>query len=492
MALDDVSLEIRPGEIHGLLGENGSGKSTLIKVLAGFHDPDTGTLSINGQDVPLPLGPGRFQDLGFAFVHQDLGLIPSLTVLENLRLPYFASAHRPWLQWQQLHRDARTVLQSYGIPINTRARVGNLAPVERSMLAIVRAIESLGAGTSTLLVLDEPTVYLPQREVETLFRLVHQVAQGGTGVLFVSHDLDEVLEICDRITVLRDGRLVDTVDAHDLTKSSLVRLIIGREHTPAPVRVAEPEAARLARPLAAKVERVSGDVLNDVSFTVESGEIVGATGLAGSGFQELPYVLYGAPPHGVGSLVLGDGRTVDLARLRPNQAVDAGVILVPGNRQVDGCVQTLSVSENISVPTIARFFKGARLRHRAERSATRDLLHRFGVRPPEPNLRVGNLSGGNQQKVLLAKWLQISPRLLLFDEPTQGVDVGAREEIFAILRGETDRGAGVICASSDHEQLATICDRVLVFARGRIVKELRGEDITKEEITLQCLMSIPM
>ncbi len=490
-ALDDVSLEVRPGEIHGLLGENGSGKSTLIKVLAGFHDPDAGTLTVNGEDVPLPLAPGRFQELGFAFVHQDLGLIPSLTVLENLRLPYFASAHRPAVNWRQLHRDARAVLHTYGVPIDTRSRVADLAPVERSMLAIVRAVDSLGTGSGTLLVLDEPTVYLPQREVDTLFRLVRQVASDGTGVLFVSHDLDEVLEICDRITVLRDGRHVDTVDAHQLTKARLVQLIIGREHAPAPMRAAEPEAPRLARPLAARIDRVSGEVLDDVSFTVESGEIVGATGLAGSGFQELPYVLYGAAPHGVGSLALADGHTVDLARLRPIQAVDAGVILVPGNRQVDGCVQTLTVSENISVPTIARFFKRLLLRHRAERAATGQLLHRFGVRPPEPTVQVGNLSGGNQQKVLLAKWLQIAPRLLLFDEPTQGVDVGAREEIFAILRGETDRGAGVVCASSDHEQLATICDRVLVFARGRIVQELRGEDLTKEEITRQCLMSVP-
>ena len=214
------------------------------------------------------------------------------------------------------------------------------------------------------------------------------------------------------------------------------------------------------------------------------------TGLAGSGFAELPYVLYGASDHGSGRMTLADGTTVDLARLRPNRAVAAGIILVPGNRQVDGCVQALTVSENVSVPTIGQFYRRFLLRHRAERSRTRELLTRFDVRPPDPGLPVGNLSGGNQQKVLLAKWLQIAPRLLLFDEPTQGVDVGAREEIFKILRAETARGAGVVCASSDHEQLAIICDRVLITARGRIVSELTGAEITKEEITSRCLLSL--
>lgn len=505
-ALDDVSLDIRPGEIHGLLGENGSGKSTLIKVLAGFHDPDQGSLNVNGNDIPLPLAPGQFQQLGFAFVHQDLGLIPALSVLENLKLPYFATSNQLKVSWSELYRDAESIFARYEVDIDPHLLVSDLSPVERSLLAIIRAVESIArtgvdAKPGILLVLDEPTVYLPQREVATLFRLLRQVTAQGTGVLFVSHDLDEVLEICDRVTVLRDGRLIDTVATTELTKSQMVVLIVGHETSGQPQRphggaINEPAGtpAILATDVSSKtrvyVQQASGAVLDQVSFTVDTGEILGATGLAGSGFQELPYVLYGAVEIATGTISLG-GKHLDLRRLRPNRAVSEGMILVPGNRQADGCVQSLSISENISLPRITRYFKNFILRYRNEWAVTQALLERFTVHPADPQLSIGNLSGGNQQKVLLAKWLQIEPQLLLLDEPTQGVDVGAREEIFKILRGEVARGASIVCASSDHEQLATICDRVLVFAKGKIVREIRGEDLTKEEITRQCLMSLP-
>jgi ribose transport system ATP-binding protein len=311
-------------------------------------------------------------------------------------------------------------------------------------------------------------------------------------VLFVSHDLDEVLEICDRVSVLRDGRLVGSATRQDLTKTQLVQMIVGGDLAPARIEQrGEPAASqRGTRRVAARVEQASGTVVDKVSFDVAAGEIVGVTGLAGSGFEEIPYLLYGAAAAD-GLLHLAGRPPLTLNRLRPNRAVQEGIILIPGNRQVDGCVQSLSIAENASLPVITRFFRGLRLRHRRERSAVRELLDRFAVRPPDPRLRTGNLSGGNQQKVLLAKWLQLTPALLLFDEPTQGVDVGAREEIFSLLRSETARGAAVVCASSDHEQLAAICDRVLILARGRVVQELSGDQLTKEEITHQCLMSLP-
>jgi ribose transport system ATP-binding protein len=487
-ALADVDLEIRRGEIHGLLGQNGSGKSTLIKVLAGFHEPDTGELTVDRREVPLPLAPGVPQSLGFAFVHQDLGLIPTLSVLENLRLPYFASSRTPKIAWGAMHEEAKLVLARYGVELDPRAQVSDLMPVEKSMLAIIRAVDSIeGDGQAgSLLVLDEPTVYLPQREVDVLFRLVRQVADSGTGVLFVSHDLDEVMTICDRVTVLRDGRLVDTVATSSLTKSEMVRLIVG--HDPSAGAPPPLPGETQAAPVAARVEHARGEVVDDVSFDVHEGEILGVTGLAGAGFAELPYLLYGASTGGTGTLSVG-GRSLGLAGLRPGTAVGEGVILVPGNRQVDGCVGSLSLTENVTLPLLGRFFRRFALRHRAEKDYTSGLLERFTVSPRDPDLPVESLSGGNQQKVLLAKWLQLAPRLLLFDEPTQGVDVGAREQIFRILREETARGAAVVCASSDHEQLALICDRVLVLARGRVAHELTGDQITKQEITRRCLTS---
>jgi ribose transport system ATP-binding protein len=490
-ALDGVSITIERGEIHGLLGQNGSGKSTLIKVLAGFHAPDAGELAVDGREIELPMRPGVLRELGFAFVHQDLGLIATISVLENLRMTSLAEARGP-IRWRRMHREAREVLQRYGIDIDTRALVEELTPVQRSMLAIVRAVESVSgsdrAQVGALLVLDEPTVYLPQREVDTLFALVRQVAALGVGVLFVSHDLDEVLEICDRVTVLRDGRLADTVPVEGITKAALVELIVGHE-------VAEHHSLdRSAREIEGhgdplRIEHASGRVLDDVSFELRPGEIVGVTGLAGSGFDELPYLLFGAVPVASGTMTVPSGAEIGLKHLTPRRAETEKIGLIPGDRQSDACVQDMTLSENVTLPVVGDFFSGFRLRHDHERSYSTELLERFLVHPPEPDMRAGDLSGGNQQKVVLAKWLQTSPRLLLLDEPTQGVDIGARAQIFVMLRDQADNGAAIVCASSDHEQLAALCDRVLIFSRGRLVVELAGHQLTKQEITEQCLIN---
>jgi ribose transport system ATP-binding protein len=485
-ALRDVSLHVLPGEVHGLLGENGSGKSTLIKVLAGFHEPDSGELGIEGEPVPLPLAIGQFRELGMSFVHQDLGLVASLSVLENFRVGGLASSHsRFGISWRRERVRARETFARYGIRLDPSAPVSALKPVERALLAIVRAIEEIrsvdrGQG---LLVLDEPTVFLPREGVERLFSLVKDVAAAGTSVLFVSHDLDEVREITDRVTVLRDGANVGTVVTTETSEQRFVELIIGRQLAALP-DVQHEDLTK--KQVSVRVEHLSSASVSDVGFEMHEGEIVGLTGLIGSGFEEVPHLLFGARRAHRGRLSI-HGVHIDVPRLTPAAAVRAGLALIPADRTTDGTVATLSVEANVALSVIDRYHNGLYLDRRRMRRDAAALLQEFDVRPADPSMQYGALSGGNQQKALLAKWFQMDPRLLLLDEPTQGVDVGARHQIFELIRtAAKDRGMHVVCASSDYEQLAALCDRVLVFGRGRVWRALVGAEVTKDRIIEQC------
>jgi len=489
-ALRGVDLDVLPGEVHGLLGENGSGKSTLIKVLAGYHEPDEGELHVDGEPVRLPLSTGQFRQLGMSFVHQDLGLVPSLSVLENLRVAEIAgSRSRFRISWRSERARAREAFERYGVRLDPSAPVSSLKGVERALLAIVRAIEeirSVGQGRG-LLVLDEPTVFLPREGVERLFSLVRAVAESGTSVLFVSHDLDEVREITDRVTVLRDGALVGTVVTAEASETRFVEMIIGRQLA---ALGDVQHADRSGESIGVMVEGLTGGSVRDVSFAMHDGEVVGLTGLLGSGFEEVPHLLYGARSVAAGRLTLR-GLPIDLTRLKPHGAIAAGMALIPADRKTDGSVGSLPVAENVALPVLDRYFNGVLLDRRQMRRATGRLMGEFDVRPGDPSLPYGALSGGNQQKALLAKWFQTEPRLLLLDEPTQGVDVGARQQIYELIRtAARERGMHVLCASSDAEQLAALCDRVIVFGRGRVWRELVGAEITKDRIIEQAFAAM--
>lgn len=484
-ALRGVDLSLLPGEVHGLLGENGSGKSTLIKVLAGFYAPDEGELRFDGEPVRLPLATGQFRELGLSFVHQDLGLIESLSVLENLRVAELASSRsRFGISWRRERRRARETFDRYGLRIDPTAIVAELKPVERALLAIVRAIEeirSVGAGQGVL-VLDEPTVFLPREGIEVLFSLVRDAAAVGASILFVSHDLDEVREITDRVTVLRDGLLVGTVNTRETSETTFVEMIIGRQLA----KLGDVEHADLTeRRVGVSVEGLTGTTVNSVSFQMHEGEIVGLTGLIGSGFEEVPHLLYGSRRARAGRLILR-GETIDLTKVTPSAATRSRLALIPGDRKTDGSVSSLPVVENMALSVLDRYFNGVALERRRMRRETQALMVQFDVRPNDPSLPYGALSGGNQQKALLAKWFQTEPSLLLLDEPTQGVDVGARQQIFGLIHAAVEeRGVHVLCASSDYEQLSLLCDRVIVFGRGRVWRELVGNDVTKERIIEQ-------
>jgi ribose transport system ATP-binding protein len=488
LALDNVDLTVFPGEVHGLLGENGSGKSTLIKILAGYYEPEAGSLTVRGTDVDLPLKVGEYRALGFEFVHQDLGLIPSLSVTENLYLREIASPrNRLFISWRQAAAKAAQTFERYGIRIDPHAAVQDIRPVERALLAIVRALEGLSAEHSradgqALLVLDEPTVFLPQHEVAILFDFVRAVARRGSSVLFVSHDLDEVHEITDRITVLRDGRVSGTVVTSESEKPGLVRLIIGRELEDLDWAGA---ATLTDHETVLRVEHLNAGALSDINLELHAGEVLGLTGLVGSGYEDIIYSMYGAVDATSGTLAV-DGQRLAIAEITPRKAMAAGLALVPGDRQRDGSIPTLSASDNLNLLVLDHYFRAGRLRQGDLQRNARSLMQAYDVRPPLPELDYGSLSGGNQQKALMAKWQQTKPRVMLLHEPTQGVDVGARQQIWEMIRSSTSTTA-VICASSDYEQLAAICDRVLVVARGRLVGVITGSDLTKERIGDFCL-----
>ena len=471
-ALNEVDLTVLPGEVHGLLGENGSGKSTLIKILAGYHTPDAGRLLVNGREVALPLGPGEPQRLGMEFVHQDLGLVPSLTVAENLYMAEIVKpANRFFVSWSRRSAQAAEVFARYGVTIDPDATIDGIRPVERALVAIVRALEGLRRASGdepTLLVLDEPTVFLPQNEVALLFDFVRQIAARGSSVLFVSHDLAEVRQITDRVTVLRDGRVAGTAVTGRTSPRELVKLILGQElqEMSASDQPADAGSVVLA------VRGLSTRWLHDVSFELRSGEVLGLTGLVGSGYEDAVYAVFGAIPAQRGTLVV-DGEERDVAAMTPQAAMARGIALVPGDRQNTGSIPTLAASDNINLLVLDRYFRGGRLRQPDLDRNAKALMDEFDVRPARPELDYGSFSGGNQQKAMMAKWKQLEPTVMLLHEPTQGVDVGARQQIWSMIRAATPT-TSTVCASSDHEQLATICDRVGVIARGRLVGFLTG------------------
>jgi ribose transport system ATP-binding protein len=485
-ALDDVSLTILPGEVHGLLGENGSGKSTLIKILAGFHAPDAGELKVNGLDVPLPLEPGMFRSLGLSFVHQDLGLIPALSVLENLRIGEIAASRRPYISWSRERRRAREMFTRFGgLELDLNMKVGHLLPVEQALLAIVRALAEVESGSDhgmrgKLLVLDEATVFLPRAGTDRLFTLLREIAASGASVLFVSHDLEEVQEITDRVSVLRDGRMVGTVATSAASASELVEMIIGRRL----VKYVADRRDRRQDSVATKMTGVTGKLVRDVAFELHRGEVLGLTGLAGSGFEEVPYLLFGAQRADGGEVRLG-ATEWPLNAMTPGKALELGVALVPANRQRDGAIPSLSVADNVMLQVMGQYAPRVFLERKRMLRDAAVLCREFDVRPSDPSLPYASLSGGNQQKALLAKWLQTDPTLLVLHEPTQGVDVGARQQIFQVIREACRDDRAVLCASCDYDQLAGICDRVLVFGRGRIVSELVGDALSKERIIEQ-------
>lgn len=481
--LHEVGFTVERGEIHGLVGRNGSGKSTLIKILSGFHHPDPGgSLKVAGSEVPLPVPLGSSHRLGLSFVHQDLGLTPGLTVLENLRIGRFETAFGWRIRWRAERSLVRRQLERFGVDASPGTLVRDLPAVDRALVAIVRALSALEDVDGGVLILDEPTAYLPFDGVGRLFDATREVARQGTGVIFVSHRLEEIASLTDRVSVLRDGHLAGTLDTASTTEVTLIEMIVGGELTES----VRGDSVVVEDVVSMRVRGLSGAIVRNFDAELRRGEVLGLTGLIGMGHEEVPYLLFGAHRAAAGTIEIED-KPFDPARLTPTKAMAAGVALVPADRQAASGAGALSVRENVTLPMLEQFFVNGLLRKRRETHYTRALLERYGVQPAAPGRQLGTLSGGNQQKALLAKWFQRLPHVILLHEPTQGVDVGAREDIFREIRHIAETfGTAILYVSSDYDDFARICDRVLIFRYGAVVSELHGKALTQEGIVEAC------
>jgi ribose transport system ATP-binding protein len=479
--LKSVDLTVEPGEIVGLVGQNGCGKSTLIKIVSGVYTPDTGAkMRVLGRDIPLPV-TGDTAALGLAFVHQDLGLFRDGSILENMRVGRYRTGAFWRIDWARERAATAAALERIGLQLDPDEKVSALSQVDRALVAIARAVDQAErAQGSGVIVLDEPTSYLPRDGVEKLFAAVRELRSRGLGVIFVSHRLEEVLDLCDRIAVLRDGALVARLEAKSSSESDVVEAMLGRRLDAYYPSAATPSAgeARFS------VRNVSGDGIAGVSLDAGRGEVYGVTGLLGMGQERLLYLFTGASA--AQGAVTCDGNAAQLRTMTPGRARRMGVVLLPADRVRLSGVQEATVLENVTLPTLARYTQLGRILHRRERSAAETLIARFAVRPAEPDRQMRTLSGGNQQKALLAKWMNAEPKVILLHEATQGVDVGAKQQIFAHLRAAADAGLTVVIATTEYEDLAALCDRVMVMRDGRAAVVLEGDALTHERLVEEC------
>jgi ribose transport system ATP-binding protein len=480
-ALRGVSLEVRPGEVHALLGENGAGKSTLIKILSGVHSFDSGAIEIDGAPVAFN-SPAESREAGIAVVYQDLSLIGSLSVGANLMLNREPTSRFGFLKKRQLMAEAEDFLKQHNIPLDPRANVGSLPFAYRQMTEICKAL----MGRVRVLVLDEPTSALTSDEEQILFDAVATVVRQNVGVIYVTHRLNEVFRISDRVTILRDGVNVGTFNTAETDMKTLVAAIVGPKHATAEAKaILEDEALHKGQPLAPSDERellgltgVVNDRLRGVDLSLMNGEIHGLAGLIGSGRTEILETVFGLRPIEGGELRL-DGAAQHMRG--PAGAIEKGVALVPEDRQGQGLVLDHSIERNFSLPRLPYFSWASWVRRGAETEETEAAINRLSIKAPGPSTRVRNLSGGNQQKVVFAKWNNERTRILLLDEPTVGVDVGAREEIYGLIRNAARSGAGVLVVSSDLHELILLCDRISVVVDGRVVATLGRDEFGDAE-----------
>lgn len=457
-ALDDVSLAVEPGALHALVGENGAGKSTLVKILAGVHHPDAGAILLDGSRVEVR-SPSHARQLGIGVVHQEPRLFPDLTVAENV---FIANPPRTRLgiDWSAMGTGARQIFGELDVELDPGALVRGQSMADQQLIEIAKALST----DARLLILDEPTASLSLHETDRLFEIVRRLAERGTAVLFVSHRLEEVFTLCERATILRDGRHVATVDTAGLDPGELIRYMVGREV------VLFPKEATNAGEVLLEVEHLSrrGEFA-DVSFGIRTGEVLGFAGLVGAGRTEVARVLFGVDRADSGTVRLS-GRSVSFGN--PGEALHAGIAYLPEDRHQNGLVLDFPIDANVSLPILARLFPRFVIHRSAERKLAKVQADELKIRMSSVDQLVEALSGGNQQKVVLAKWLASQPRVLILDEPTRGIDIGAKAEVHRIISELAASGLAIMLISSDLPEVLAMSDRIVVMHEGRLVAEL--------------------
>jgi ribose transport system ATP-binding protein len=470
-ALRDVSLDVRRGEIHGLVGENGAGKSTLIKIVAGAYAPDQGEMSFDGAPVRRS-SPREAKRHGVHVVYQEFVLFPQLSVAENIFIGHERRNRIGFVDHARTRREAGEWLERLGISLDPRAKVGSLSVADQQMVEIARAM----VQEVKLLVLDEPTAVIAGREVTLLFERLRRLRDGGVSVIFISHRLEEVFAICDRVSVLKDGELVGTHDVADVSRERLVSMMVGRELGDLfpPKRVAGPR-----RPVLRTEALSVGDRVRDISIELRSGEIVALAGMVGAGRSDLALGLFGALPISNGALHLEGRRFTSMS---PAKAIKLGMGLVTEDRKSQGLAMLLDLAANITGPALEDVTKHLLIDQRLETAIARQQIERYRIACRGPQTPVATMSGGNQQKVIVARWARICRTVLILDEPTRGVDVGAKAEIYRIMRELCDQGLAILMISSELTEVVGMADRVIVMREGRMAGELQGEDATEESI----------
>jgi ribose transport system ATP-binding protein len=475
-ALDDVSFRLRKGSIHALLGGNGSGKSTLIKLIAGVEPADAGEVEIGGAHHDLrAMTPALARQAGLHFVHQQRATFPELSVAENMAIGRgFETGPGARICWGRTRRRAAEVLERFRIDAHPDQPLGQLGPAKQTMVAIARALQDQADASDGVLLLDEPTASLPAPEVAQLLGALRGYAEAGQAIVYVTHRLEEVFAVADEATLLRDGRVVDTVEPRSLDQEQLVELMMGRTVEQIERLRGRPEGKPILQ-----ARGIAAGPLAPLDLEIRAGEIVGLGGLIGSGRSTVLKALFGVRPLESGEVWI-DGEPRRVAS--PPEAMAAGLAYVPEDRHRDAAFAELSVGENLSLTVIPDYWHRGVLNRRRERRDALRLFDSFLIKAESETAPLRSLSGGNQQKVVLARWLRRSPRLLLLDEPTQGVDVGARAEIYELVHRAAAAGAAALVASSDFEELARVCDRVVVLRKGRAVAEAAGEELDAERI----------
>ena len=473
-ALDRVDMTFGKGEIHGLLGENGAGKSTLIKILAGVVKADAGEILLHGKQQKITSGRDA-RRRGLSFIHQELNLISHFNAPENIFLghPY---PQTPWgtISWKSLRRKTCEILDRLDLDIPLTVPVKHLAPGERAMVAIARAF----AESASIYCMDEPTTSLTEHEKQTLFSLIRNLKAMGATILYVSHDLDDVMELTDRVTIMRDSQVVGSWNTETINKDKIIRMMLGRD-----IESAFPPKTAMAGGLVLSASGLGSDKVKDISFELHAGEVLGIAGLLGSGRTEVLRILYGMDPIQQGVLRRDEK---EFHPKSPKASIRGGVVLVPEERRSQGLLLKRSIYENIALTHLDEFSKGPFLNRPAERRESQNIGHSVKLKTAEYSYQVNTLSGGNQQKVVFAKSLLRQPSVLMLDEPTKGVDVGARVEIYSIVQEMAERGTAVLLVSSDFTELLGLADKILIMHEGRQIRMLENQDLDREILLHYC------
>jgi ribose transport system ATP-binding protein len=472
LGLDNASLSLEKGEVHILLGENGAGKSTLVKVLAGAYGRDAGTICLEGREFQR-ITPRIAQENGISIIYQELNLVRPLSVAENIFLGREPMRNNisHHLDWKTLYVNARQILDRLNLKIDPKARVQDLGIAEQQMVEVAKALSQ----KSKIIIMDEPTAVLTEKEIDNLFQIVKQIKAEGISIIYISHRLEEFERIGDRITVMRDGKTITTVKVDEVTIPELIRLMVGRE-----LKEQYPATHKKIGNYIMEVNNLSRtNILKNISFGLKSGEILGIAGLVGSGRTELARAIFGVDPISGGEIYINGKKSVINS---PHKAIRSGIGFVTEDRKQQGLVLPMSVGHNMTLADLHDYTHWTRINLKKERSVVRDFIGKLGIRTPSIDQRVINLSGGNQQKVVLAKWMLSRSRIYIFDEPTRGIDVGSKAEVYALMNRLVEGGAAIIMISSDLPEILGMSDRILVMCRGEILGEVPAKDATQEKI----------